>query len=179
MTSRKYRRGSWFAAATTALLVAGCAAAPKAIVDTADEPWACETFAWLEAERAVSIAEQRVRNEVAARLEEKGYRKVDASADCLVAAEIFTGTRSQSPVSVGLGAGRWGGSVGGSVGVSMPVGGPRTIGNLAIDVVDASRKAEVWRGTLEGAFRKADPGAEEITAAVALLMEQFPARGAR
>jgi hypothetical protein len=174
-----YRRGSWLATATAALFAAGCATAPKAIVDTADEPWACETFAWLEADRAVSIAEQRVRNEVAARLEDKGYRKVEASADCLVAGEIFTGTRAQSPVSVGIGAGRWGGNVGGSVGVSMPVGGPRTIGNLAIDVVDAARKAEVWRGTLEGAFRKADPGADEVAAAVTRLMEEFPARDAR
>lgn len=177
MKSRNSSR--WLGAAATALFAAGCASAPKAIVDTADEPWACDTFAWLEADRAVSIAEQRLRNEVAGRLEAKGYRKVEASPDCLVAAEIFTGTRSQSPVSLGVGAGRWGGSVGGSVGVSVPVGGPRTIGNLAIDVVDAARKAEVWRGTLEGAFRKPDPGADEIAAAVARLMDEFPPREAQ
>jgi hypothetical protein len=172
-------RGSWLALATATLMAAGCATAPRAIVDSADEPWACGTFGWLDPDRTVSILEQRIRNEVAASLEAKGYRQVDASPDCLVSAGMVSGVRSRSPVSVGVGAGSWGGNVGGSVGVSMPVGGARENRSLAIDVVDAARKAEVWRGTLEGAFREPDPGAEEIAAAVALLLEQFPARGAR
>jgi hypothetical protein len=177
---KSIRRGHvyWLAIAAAALVAAGCATPPKAIVDSADEPWACGTFGWLDPDRTASILEQRIRNEVAAGLEAKGYRKVDASPDCLVAAGMVSGVRSRSPVSVGVGAGSWGGNVGGSVGVSMPVGGARENRNLAIDVVDAARRAEVWRGTLEGAFREPDPGAEEIAAAVALLLEQFPARGA-
>jgi hypothetical protein len=179
MNSSIVRRGSWLVGLLAVAFAAGCATAPRPHVDTGDLPVACGTFGWLEDDRAATIAEQRLRNEVTQVLQDKGYRKVDASPDCLVSAGIFTGVRPRSPVSVGLGAGRWGGSVGGSVGVSMPVGGgARTIGNLAIDVIDVARNAEVWRGTLEGAFRTAEPASDEVAAAVRQLLEEFPRRGA-
>src|SRR5690606_37042154 len=128
------------------LLLAGCATAPQLYVDTADEPFDCGSFAWLEnPARPASIAEQRVRGEVMRALQAKGYTEDGASPDCRVSGAIYTGDRPGSPVSVGLGAGRWGGSFGGSVGVSVPVGGGRrTFGNLAIDVIDVGLNAEVW-----------------------------------
>ena len=110
----------------------------------------------------------------------KGYTEDSESPDCQVSAVIFTGARPSSPVSVGVGAGRWGGSFGGSVGVSVPVGGgARTVGHLALDVIDVGRNAEVWRGTLENAFRTPEPTAEEVGAAVQQILEVFPDRPAR
>lgn len=159
------------------LAAAGCATAPELYVDTADEPLDCGSFAWREAGRAASIAEQRVRTEVMRTLAAKGYTEDSESPDCQVSAVIFAGTRSGSPASVGVGAGSWGGNFGGSVGVSLPVGGgARTVGHLAIDVIDVGLNAEVWRGTLENAFRTPEPGAEEVGAAVRQILEAFPQR---
>jgi hypothetical protein len=164
-------------AAGVTLALAACATAPTVHVDTADDPMTCSSFAWLEPERPASIAEQRVRAEVMRTLQQKGYAQDEQSPDCYVSGVIFTGARPGSPVSVGVGAGRWGGSVGGSVGVSVPVGGrTRTHGNLAIDVIDIARNAEVWRGTLEAAFRTPEPTSEEVGGAVRQVLEAFPDR---
>jgi hypothetical protein len=160
-----------------AFSMAACAAAPRAYVDTADEAFACSRFGWLDHDRPASIAEQRVRAEAMRALEAKGYAVESESPDCLVSGVIFTGARPASPVSLGVGAGRWGGRSGGSIGVSVPVGGgARTVGNLAIDVIDVERNAEVWRGTLEGAFRTPDPTSDQVGDAVQKLLERFPAR---
>ena len=177
--SRFLRRGS---AATlgvfTMLLGSACATAPKAYIDVADEPPDCERFGWYEEpQRPASIAEQRVRAEVLRVLEAKGYTVDAETPDCRVSGVIFTGDRPGSPVSVGLGAGRWGGSFGGSVGISLPLGGPRTVGNLAIDVIDVERNTQVWRGTLEGAFKSPEAETEAVRAAVERLLETFPPRG--
>lgn len=179
MNHSLWRRRAWLVGAASILLTAGCATTPKLYVDTADEPLECTTFAWLEhADRAASIAEQRIRVEVMQALATRGYLEVTSDPDCLVSAVIYTGARPRSPVSVGLGAGRWGGSFGGSVGISMPVGGgAKKVGNLAIDVIDVARNAEVWRGTLEPAFASPEPTSDEIAAAVVKVMEAFPRRG--
>jgi hypothetical protein len=167
-------------AALAALALAACATAPKLHIDRAEESLSCQSFAWLETPgRAASIAEQRVRTETLRQLQAKGYAVDQESPDCWVSGTIYTGARPGSPVSVGVGAGRWGGSFGGSVGVSMPVGGgSRTYGNLAIDVIDVALNAEVWRGTLEGAFRSPEPGSDEVGGAVSRVLAEFPDRPA-
>lgn len=167
-------------AAALLLLAAGCATTPELYVDSAGEPPSCERVGWLEYdERPASLAEQRLRAEVMQALVAKGYERDDEAADCRVSGVIYTGDRPRPPVSVGLGAGSWGGSFGGSIGVSLPLGGgSRTVGNLAIDFIDVERNAEVWRGTLEAAFKTPEPGSEEIAAAVQRVLEAFPSRGA-
>jgi hypothetical protein len=167
-------------AAGIVLTLAACATSPKLYVDAMDEPLGCSSIAWLESsDRPASIPEQRIRTEVLATLEAMGYVIDEEAPDCLVHGLVFTGARPGSPVSVGLGAGRWGGSFGGSVGVSMPMGGgSRTVSNLAIDVINVERNAEVWRGTVESAFSRSDPSPEEVAAAVRHLLESFPLPGA-
>jgi hypothetical protein len=167
------------AVAIGVLLLAGCAASPKLQVDRADEAIRCSSFDWLETPgQHASIGEQRLRAEVFRGLAAKGYAEDEVAPDCLVHGVIYTGARPRSPVSVGVGAGRWGGSFGGSVGVSLPVGGgARTVGHLAIDVIDVERNAEVWRGTLENAFSSPDPTSEQVGIAVRRVLEPFPAAG--
>jgi hypothetical protein len=158
-------------------LAAGCAAPPRLHVDTADEPVTCTSFGWLEKSQWASITEQRLRAEVMQVLAGKGYATDGEAPDCQVSGIIFTGARPGSPVSIGVGAGRWGGNTGGSVGVSMPMGGgSRTVGNLAIDVIDIGLAAEVWRGTLENAFPTAEPTSEQISGAVVQVLAEFPRR---
>lgn len=164
----------------TVFFMTACAVAPKLHVDTLDASLDCTAFAWAETpDRPASIAEQRLRAEVMSALAGAGYAVDAASADCLVHGMVYTGVRPGSPVSVGLGAGRWGGSFGGSIGVSVPIGGrARTVGHLAIDVIDLDLNAEVWRGTLENAFATPEPAAEEIGPAVKQVMAEFPSRTA-
>ena len=160
-----------------ALVAGGCASPPRLHVDTADEPVTCTSFGWLGKGQWASITEQRLRAEVMEVLAGKGYVTDEEAPDCRVSGVIFTGARPGSPVSVGLGAGRWGGNTAGSVGVSMPMGGgARTVGNLAIDVIDIALAAEVWRGTLENAFPTAEPTPEQISGAVAQVLAEFPRR---
>jgi len=177
---RSPRPVAYALAAGAALAIAACATAPKRYVDAMDEQLGCASIAWLESsDRPASIPEQRIRTEVLATLEAMGYVIDEEAPDCLVHGLVFTGARPGSPVSVGLGAGRWGGNFGGSVGVSMPMGGgTRTVSNLAIDVINVERNAEVWRGTLESAFSRSDPSPDEVAAAVRHLLETFPLPGA-
>jgi hypothetical protein len=176
-TARPFRSAL---AAGAVLALAACATSPKLYVDAMDEPLGCTSIAWLESsDRPASIPEQRIRAEVLTTLEAMGYVIDEEAPDCRVHALVFTGPRPGSPVSVGIGAGRWGGSFGGSVGVSMPMGGgSRTVSNLAIDVINVERNAEVWRGTLESAFSRSDPSPEEVAAAVRHLLASFPLPGA-
>ena len=163
-------------ATLSALLCGACVSPPKLYVDQADGEIRCRSFAWLEVpERPASIAEQRVRAEVLKTLEGKGYPTEVEEADCWVSGLIFSGVRPGSPVSLGVGAGSYGGSFGTSIGVNVPVGGGRReVGNLAIDIVDIEQNAEVWRGTLEGAFRSPEPTSDQIGGAVREVLEAFP-----
>nr|WP_276611231.1 DUF4136 domain-containing protein [Thioalkalivibrio sp. XN8] len=118
---------------------------------------------------------QRLRAEVLEGLQARGYTIDPAQPDCLVHGVVFTGVRPGSPVSVGIGAGSWGGNVGGSVGVSLPLGGSRTTGNLAIDIIDVAANAEIWRGTLESAFPTPEPDTAQLAAAVQQVLASVPA----
>lgn len=164
----------------SAVMLAGCAAPQRLYIDSADEPLRCTRFGWVQAGTGpTSITEQRIRSEVMQALAAKGYTEDEESPDCLVVGKIFTGSRPASPVNVGVGAGSWGGSFGGSVGVSMPMGGgARAVGNLAIDVIDVELNAEVWRGTLEGAFPTPNPASDQVGAAVRTVLDKFPPRAA-
>ncbi len=96
--------------------------------------------------------------------------------DCLVSGLIYTGARPGSPVNVGVGAERWGGSFGDSVGISVPLGGgSRTYGNLAVDFIDVELNAQVWRGTLEAAFPTPEPDDAQVAPAVQQVLASLPA----
>lgn len=158
--------------------LAGCAATPQLSVDSLDQPWPCGSVAWLDesGQPPASLLLQRLRADVLAGLQARGYRVDEANPDCLVHGLVYTGTRPGSPVSVGIGAGSWGSRVGGSIGVSIPVGGgPRKTGNLAIDVIDVAANAQVWRGTLENAFPTAEPDAVQLSDAVKQVLASLPA----
>ena len=163
-----------------AALLAGCATSPSLTVDTLDEPWRCASVAWMElSDRPASIAEQRVETEIMRALQARGYTVDETAPDCLVSGLIFTGARPSSPVSVGVGAGRWGGNFGGSVGISVPLGGgSRTYGNLGVDVIDRALNAQVWRGTLEAAFPTPEPDDAQVAAAVRQVLASVPAPAA-
>ena len=177
-TSLRPRRLWRLTGAATLLAIAGCAATPTLSVDSSGEPINCGSVAWLETpDRPASIMEQRIRADAMQTLASLGYTEDAENPDCLVSGRVFVGARSGAPASVGLGVGRWGGSSASSASVSMPMGGgTRTVGNLAIDVIDVERNAEVWRGTLENAFQTSDPSLDEIGFAVRRVLSSFPLR---
>lgn len=171
------RRGRLAGLALGVAMIAGCASTPQLSVDSLDQPWPCGSVGWLEEPGQVpaSLLEQRLRAEVLEGLRARGYTIDQAQPDCLVHGAVFTGVRPGSPVSVGIGAGSWGGNVGGSVGVSLPLGGSRTTGNLAIDIIDVAANAEIWRGTLENAFPTPEPDAMQLSGAVTQVLAAAPA----
>ena len=161
-----------------AVLLSGCAATPQLTVDSLEQAWPCRSVAWLDesGQPPASLVEQRLRADVLAGLQARGYTVDEAQPDCLVHGLVYTGVRPGSPVSVGIGAGSWGSRVGGSVGVSIPVGGgTRKTGNVAIDVIDVAANAQVWRGTLENAFPTPEPDAAQLSGAVKQVLASLPA----
>lgn len=160
------------------LLLAGCASAPRLYVQSAPEPASCSRFAWfMPADQPETFVDQRMRAEVMQALAGKGYEVAGEDPDCLVAYRLVTETRYRPGPSVGIGMGGGSGRVGGGVGVNVPVGESSSAsGRLSLDVIDAARNAQVWSGTLERATRSAEPGEEEIRAAVTQILAAFPDR---
>lgn len=161
-----------------ALVLAGCASAPRLYVEEAAEPPACSQFGWfMPGDQPETFVDQRMRTEVMGTLAAKGYAVAGEDPDCLVAYRLVTETRSRSGPSVGLGMGGGSGRVGGGVGVSLPMGESSSAsGRLSLDVIDAARNAQVWSGTLDKATRSAEPTVEEIRAAVQQILAAFPDR---
>jgi hypothetical protein len=161
-----------------ALVLAGCASAPRLYVEAAPQPAACSRFAWfMPGDEPETFVDQRMRAEVMQGLAAKGYIVDDPEPDCLVAYRLVTETRYRPGPSVGVGMGGGSGRVGGGVGVNVPVGESSSAsGRLSLDVIDAARNAQVWSGTLDKATRSAQPTVEEIRAAVAQILAAYPDR---
>ncbi|MDY0065414.1 MAG: DUF4136 domain-containing protein [Steroidobacteraceae bacterium] len=161
--------------------LAACATAPKVRVDRADVDLSvCRTFAWLRAsEDAASLTEQRVRAAALQHLENKGYTLSENEPDCWITYVLETREQPQRVPRVGAGVGGGSRGVGGGIGVSIPVGRQdRRTGEFTLDVVDASRKAQIWRGTLETTFAAEELTQEEADQAVRRVLAEFPDRGA-
>jgi len=142
----------------TVALAAGCAApASKVRVDAIEGQLpACRTFAWNSSAGVASFTDQRVHTAVMHVLEKKGYTEVPEKADCRVAYQLSAARDAAPPkphVGVGVGGGPGGVGVGGGIGVSLPVGhNGGSKGTFAIDIIDASKNAQVWSGSVDGSF---------------------------
>jgi hypothetical protein len=139
----------------------------------------CQSFTWIPAaQQPASFTEQRVQREVMAKLKEKGYSEADKEkADCRVTYVLDIHEVPRSKPSVGVGAGGGSGGIGGGIGVSLPIGKrDQQAGTFTIDVVDAAKNAQVWSGSLDASFAKAELNEDEVREVVAEVLEQFPAR---
>ncbi|MET0534396.1 MAG: DUF4136 domain-containing protein [Steroidobacter sp.] len=166
-----------------ATLVTGCASMqPQSDVrvDMAETGLpSCQSFTWIPtAQQPASFTEQRVQREVMAKLKEKGYSEAPKeTANCRVTYVLDVHEVPKSKPSVGVGAGGGSGGIGGGIGVSLPIGKRKgQSGTFTIDVVDAAKNAQVWSGSLDASFAKAELNEDEIRSVVAEVLESFPDR---
>lgn len=180
---RSRRTTALCGACVTALtvLAAGCATSGSNVrVDAieGDLP-KCQSFAWNPSPSgdAASFTEQRVRKAVMSRLEAKGYSTSD-KADCRIAYQLNSRAIEKAKPRVGVGMGGGTGGIGGGIGVSLPVGkraGER--GTFTLDVIDANKNAQVWSGSIDAEFDKAELSDAEAQEIVDTVLARYPDRG--
>jgi hypothetical protein len=163
-------------------LLAGCASMqPRSPVrvDMAETGLpSCKTFAWNPtAQQPASLTEQRMQREIMAQLKEKGYSESKDKADCRVSYVLDVHEVPRGKPNVGVGAGGGSGGIGGGIGVSLPIGKRnQQSGTFTIDVIDAAKNAQVWSGSLDASFAKAELNDDEAREVVAKVLERFPDR---
>lgn len=173
-----------FAGAT---LLAGCASMqPRSPVrvDMAETGVPnCKSFKWnptgvpATAQQPASLTEQRLQREIMAKLKEKGYSESSDKADCRVTYVLDVHEAPRSKPSVGVGAGGGSRGVGGGIGVNLPIGRRnQQSGTFTIDVIDSAKNAQVWSGSLDASFAKAELNEDEAREVVAKVLERFPDR---
>ena len=163
------------------MALAACAASSSQVrVDKAADVdlTRCRTFDWLpQTSDAASLTDQRVRAAALATLERKGYSLSTDEPDCRISYVFAAYERPQEKPRVGVGAGGGSRGVGAGIGVSLPVGRrDRFGGTLTLDVIDASKNAQVWSGSLDASFREQELGEREARALVEEILSQFPDR---
>ena len=165
-------------------LLAGCTAtAPSKVrVDMAESGLPkCQSFEWLPTpQQPASFTEQRVKSQVMAQLKQKGYTEVTEKGDCRVTYVLDVHERPKNKPSVGVGAGGGSGGIGGGIGVSLPIGKRNEqAGTFTLDIVDAAKNAQVWSGSLDATFVKAELNEDEAREVVAKVLEKYPDREPR
>lgn len=166
-----------------ATLLAGCTAtAPSKVrVDMAESGLPhCQSFEWLPtAQQPASFTEQRVQSVVMAKLKDKGYAEATekGKGDCRVTYVLDIHERPANKPGVGVGVGGGSGGLGGGIGVTLPIGKRNEqAGTFTIDIVDAAKNAQVWSGSLDASFLKADLNEDEAREIVAKVLEKYPDR---
>ncbi len=141
----------------------------------------CQTFEWLPTpQQPASFTEQRVKSEVMSQLKEKGYTEATEKGDCRITYVLDVHERAENKPSVGVGAGGGSGGVGGGIGISLPIGKKNEqAGTFTIDIVDAAKNAQVWSGSLDASFIKAELNEDEVREVVATVLEKYPNREAK
>jgi hypothetical protein len=164
-----------------ATVLAGCTAtAPSKVrVDMAETGLPnCKTFEWLPTpQQPASFTEQRVKGEIMAKLKAKGYSEATEKGDCKVTYALDVHERPANKPGVGVGVGGGSGGVGGGIGITLPIGKRNEqAGTFTIDIVDAAKNAQVWSGSLDATFLKAELNEDEAREIVAKVLEKYPDR---
>jgi hypothetical protein len=146
-------------------------------VDQAEGPLPnCRTFAWHAIPGdAASFADQRVKAAVMAQLESKGYKEAPEKPDCKIAYQLTTREIPKSKPSVGVGVGGGSRGVGGGIGVSLPVGGKRGFaGTFTLDVIDANKNAQIWKGSIDTDLKDAEISDAEAQRLAEQVLGAYP-----
>jgi uncharacterized protein DUF4136 len=144
-----------------------------------------KTYAWKETEPIPNqLLAQRLQVAVEATLASKGLRKVaeGSSPDLWVVPHTRLSKQMQvNTYNTGWGYG-WGWGWGGGMGMTTSTVSEIPVGTLIIDLVDASRKQLVWRGTASKTLEPdASPEKKEknITEAVQKMFASYPPGAAK
>ena len=168
----------------------GCASSsstsqPESMRDPQADFSAYRTYGWTAAPTAeggdepLKLLDSNIRAAIAAELQKRGYVEALAGAtpDLRIAYETASADKLENnPVRVGIGVGSWGGNVGGSVNVGSPSVRNYKEGTLVVHAIDSARNAEVWQGRVSKKITRGSVEPAAIAAAVAVAMQDFPAR---
>jgi len=187
MQKRVFAKGIG-AALVAAIVTAGCASQapqPTSMRDPQADFSSYETFALKGGPTAdtsgkpVSIVEGYIRTAITTELKRKGYVEAAAGMEPDLRIEYEAASEEKlknNPFRIGVGVGGYGSNVGGGVGVGSPSVRNVTEGTLLIHVIDPARKAEVWQGRASRELGKGNIEQADVQAAVAELLQDFPAR---
>jgi hypothetical protein len=145
---------------------------------------AYSSFGWQpppagSADEPARLLDTNIRNAIRAEMTRRGYVETDQNPDLRVAWETAADERLKSnPFRVGIGLGSFGSNVGGSVNVGSPSVQSYREGRLIIHVMDAAANRELWFGSIAGSIEKSRLDADAVARAVALAMQDLPARTA-
>lgn len=161
--------------------LAGCASPSARVrVDQAEGGLPdCRTFAWHAISGdAASLSDQRVKAAVMAALEAKGYEQATENPDCRIAYHMTTREIPKAKPSVGVGVGGGSRGVGGGIGVSLPVGRRAAYtGTFTLDVIDASKNAQVWSGSIDVELAEAELSEQDAHELAKEVLGAFPNAG--
>jgi len=162
-------------------MLAGCATPGELVsVDQAEGGLPeCRTFAWHAISGdAASLSDQRVKAAVMAQLKAKGYEESSEKPDCRIAYHMRTREIPKAKPSVGVGVGGGSRGVGGGIGVSLPIGrNPRFTGTFTLDVIEASKNAQVWSGSIDADIAEAELSDEEARRLAEEVLARYPNAG--
>jgi Domain of unknown function (DUF4136) len=171
------KRIGWLASLVLAAAVAACSTlTTNADYNPATDFTKYKTWAWHESESIKDpIWRDRIKNGIAAELGKKGLTQSETNPDLWVFAHTRLDEQTQiNTYNTGWGYG-WGWGYGAGTTTSTVQQIP--VGTLIVDLVDASQKQLVWRGT---ATKTLDPGAspekkqESLQKALDEMFEKFP-----
>jgi hypothetical protein len=76
---------------------------------------------------------------------------------------------------VGVGVGGGSGGVGGGIGISLPVGRKSGFaGTFVLDVIDSSKNAQVWSGSVDAELAAAELSDREASALAEEVLSAYP-----
>ncbi len=143
---------------------------------------AYRSFGWQplpadSADEPTRLLDTNIRTAIRAEMTRRGYTEVDADPQLRVAWETAADEQIKSnPFRIGIGLGSFGSNMGGSVNVGSPSVQSYREGRLIIHVVDAAANRELWFGSIAGSIEKSRLDADAVARAVALAMQDLPAR---
>lgn len=165
--------------AMTAVMLGCAATTSKVRVDQGTASVTeCKSFDWLDTSSSpASFTDQRVKTATLAVLRDKGYLQSTDKPDCKITYLLSTSERLKPKPGVGVGVGGGSGGVGGGIGISLPIGKRNEgAGTLTLDIIDSSRNAQIWSGSVDAQFKAAEPSEEECAAIVKKILAEFPDR---
>lgn len=145
---------------------------------------AYRTFGWqpppaASSDEPLRLLDTNIRTAIRAEMTKRGYTEVQDDPQLRVAYETAADEKLKSnPFRIGIGLGSFGSNMGGSVNVGSPSVQSYREGRLIIHVVDAAANRELWYGSIAGSMGKGKLDADAVARAVALAMQDLPARTA-
>jgi len=143
---------------------------------------AYSSFGWqpvpaASADEPTRLLDTNIRNAIRAEMIRRGYAETEQNPGLRVAWETAADERVKSnPFRIGIGLGSFGSSGGGAISMDSPSVQSYREGRLIIHVMDATANRELWFGSIAGSIEKSRLDAEAVARAVALAMQDLPAR---